>query len=605
MMGIGPRPPAGASSGGSSSSSSGGTTQRIIIVDALPDIADAVDNGIYLQTSDESLWHAIPGTDADETITNTEADLVDANFKGEFNTNGTPPTSADDYYWSSSSLALNMRVANAAGTAWDALTNRSPLTINDFLPADHIWVGGNGGSGGQEVFAGSEAAQTWAEDNGLDLTKSLVYLNTDDDLISVVTRVVVTNTAGEDGEYMQIDDFEPLDISDLDELDAQPKLDDVLAVHITADDEQKKVTRRNLGTITLPGSNGVLPHPIYLGEVGREGNQIYIAENVLLVAHGAEGGWEPYGPALYLEEHPQPGETTVNYEHSGSFNNNEYYFNTAYRSFRVYLNTGGLTPGFYNLGTPLGWAGNHIDELSATAAIAGMTTAEVTAQPPIAEWGNDVYIVDPDEFVPADTAGHIELQWRVFHPIETHNPVSYYWGRGQTERLPYTLTDYGRSGTNTVRPRFKSDMPDESFHGGDERALLEWIDSDDVPSDADLYDGEVAADLELTRHFFSLPAGLWHLELEVYSGIAGDTVTGSSIRRVESGADDIQIYQSIGFANSFQQATGVATGPKSAFIIDTRELVTDGTEIFYFILENVDDITQANNTMFLRLENQA
>ena len=89
--------------------------------------------------------------------------------------------------------------------------------------------------------------------------------------------------------------------------------------------------------VTIPGADGQLPPPTSQYQLGREGNQLMIANYDLVVGHGATVDWDHYGPSHYLGEHPRSGETVHQYEAGTNFVNNDYYWNTVYERFRVYI----------------------------------------------------------------------------------------------------------------------------------------------------------------------------------------------------------------------------------------------------------------------------
>ena len=151
----------------------------------------------------------------------------------------------------------------------------------------------------------------------------------------------------------------------------------------------------------------------------------------MIDGHNATVGWDHYGPSHYLGEHPGSGETVVAYEAGNNFVENDYYWNTVYNQFRVYLTTG--ITGWFNYGSPLGWIGRKHDKAHATASIANMTAAAITLHPPIAEWHNEIWIVDPATYVPT-TDEYSVLHWFPAFQQREHR-VSYWYGFGAT----YTL----------------------------------------------------------------------------------------------------------------------------------------------------------------------
>ena len=207
-----------------------------------------------------------------------------------------------------------------------------------------------------------------------------------------------------------------------------------------------------------------------------------IANYDLVVGHGATVDWDHYGPSHYLGEHPRSGETVHQYEAGTNFVNNDYYWNTVYERFRVYI-TVNIT-GWFNYGSPLGWIGQFPGENQATAAIAERTAASITAQPPIAEWHNEVWTVDPATFVEA-TDDYIELHWFPAFQQREHR-VSYWYGYGATIRWPagFPYSGASRDGLTTKgwNIRWTGGDPEENYYGGLGNI---FVAAADVSADAD------------------------------------------------------------------------------------------------------------------------
>ena len=285
--------------------------------------------------------------------------------------------------------------------------------------------------------------------------------------------------------------------------------------------------------ITLPGADGQLPAPTSQYQIGREGNQLYIADFDLVTGHGATVDWDHYGPSHYLGEHPRAGETVVAYEAGSNFVENDYYWNTVYHTFRVYLTTG--ITGWFNYGSPLGWIGRFPGENQATASIAEHTAASITARPPIAEWHGEIWTVDPATFV-APTADYIELHWFPAFQQREHR-VSYWYGFGATTRwpgtFPYSVAVQATGDTGWLM-RFAGGDADEDYYGGIGNI---FVAAADVSSDIDGGHGPDPATTEGIA--FKLPVGTYEISCKGAYNTAGSGGTVIQLCVIKSGEDDI------------------------------------------------------------------
>ena len=194
----------------------GGTGSGFIEVVALPgaNSVDVVQGGIYLRTSDESIWRHIPGQDAMTSpvvVSSYAAADFDGfpRYRGEFNT-GFPIAGASnvlDYFFRSHPLSSQFLFAATTidpGSGdelitggWEVLVNimSRGRDLSSYIPVDHVWIGGDGG-GVDLQFADATAANAYVVANGFDLTKTLMYYDTTDTrintLVYITTGGVVT-----------------------------------------------------------------------------------------------------------------------------------------------------------------------------------------------------------------------------------------------------------------------------------------------------------------------------------------------------------------------------------------------------------------------------
>ena len=161
---------------------------------------------------------------------------------------------------------------------------------------------------------------------------------------------------------------------------------------------------------------------------------------------------------------------------------------------------------------------------------------------------------------------------------------SYYWGAGQTERLPVELINVASYAVNAghIKP-FNSDTADESFNGG---VAATWVDISTV-TDADPTTSE-------DRTGFSLPAGLYNIDFWFY-GNDGTRASSVRLNKVTSGTDDVVVLSNIGRVDA-------AIGDSSKeFILSYKDFTVLATDTFYISFIRG---TEANNRLagFLRIE---
>ena len=174
--------------------------------------------------------------------------------------------------------------------------------------------------------------------------------------------------------------------------------------------------------------------------------------------------------------------------------------------------------------------------------------------------------------------------------IWTQPAAGYFWGNGQTSRLPDPLAS-----THTYTPNdlilrwvFASDSPDEVFFGTSTDFGVDMRTTAQVSANADLYDTE--ASVTVARHFFRLEAGTWRLRFHAETTGSELDVTSVALRQVQSGADDLVIHRTSGrsddpAANAFGTSTQ-ADVPGATYEFDVEYITTVGTEDFYITIQN-------------------
>ena len=173
--------------------------------------------------------------------------------------------------------------------------------------------------------------------------------------------------------------------------------------------------------------------------------------------------------------------------------------------------------------------------------------------------------------------------------IWTQPAAGYFWGDGQTSRLPAPIASEHTYTPNSLilRWEFESDAPDEVFFGSSTGFGVDMRTAAQSPSDADLYDTE--ASVSIARHFFRLEAGTWRLRFYAETNNSGAVSTSVALRQVESGADDLVIHRTTGRTeNPNSDAFGgeEVDIPGASYEFDVEYLTTTGSEDFYITIQN-------------------
>ena len=164
------------------------------------------------------------------------------------------------------------------------------------------------------------------------------------------------------------------------------------------------------------------------------------------------------------------------------------------------------------------------------------------------------------------------------------NPVSYYYGKGQTKRVG---ENYTPAGQGSSRPAEFKAIADETYDGG-KNDLLTIKDASAV-SDIDLTNGP-------NKSVVTFPAGRYHLLFQGYSNLASaQTNFRIQLKQVQTATDDVVIIQTKGWTNAPSPA-------RTTYELTWLDLVVDGTEEFYFLFPSAG---QRPRSHFLRVEKVA
>jgi len=160
------------------------------------------------------------------------------------------------------------------------------------------------------------------------------------------------------------------------------------------------------------------------------------------------------------------------------------------------------------------------------------------------------------------------------------NPVSYYYGKSQTERVGQNYTPAG-SGANRLA-EFKA-TADEVYNGGKSDLLT-------------ILNGSGVANIDITNapnnSVLQFPEGRYDILFEGYSGSTMQTGFRVELRKVQANTDDIEMTHTTGW-------TVAASPANTTYHLEYPDLVVDGTEHFYFLFPIHGDRARSH---FLRVE---
>ena len=163
------------------------------------------------------------------------------------------------------------------------------------------------------------------------------------------------------------------------------------------------------------------------------------------------------------------------------------------------------------------------------------------------------------------------------------NPVSYYYGKGQTKRVGENYTPAGQG--NSRPAEFKS-TADEVYNGGKNNLLT--IKDPSAVSDADVTSGTLQCIVQF-------PAGRYHLTFQGYSEDAFATTFRVEFRQVQSGTDDLVVTETPGYS-------GAPAPARTEYLLSWPDFIVDGTEKFYFLFPVGGNDKRSH---FLRIEKVA
>ena len=149
------------------------------------------------------------------------------------------------------------------------------------------------------------------------------------------------------------------------------------------------------------------------------------------------------------------------------------------------------------------------------------------------------------------------------------NPVSYYYGKGQTKRVGENYTPAGSG--NSRLAEFKT-TADEVYDGGKNDLLT--IENASAVSDIDLTNAP-------NNSVIQFPAGRHHLIFQGYSEDAFATAFRVELRQVQTGTDDIVIVETPGYS-------GAPVPARTEYLLSWPDFIVDGTEKFYFPISGND-----------------
>lgn len=162
-----------------------------------------------------------------------------------------------------------------------------------------------------------------------------------------------------------------------------------------------------------------------------------------------------------------------------------------------------------------------------------------------------------------------------------NNPVVYYYGKDQTQRVGENYTPGGMG--NSIPAEFKT-TADLTYNGGKSDLLTITNASDE--SNIDIENGP-------DNCILGFPAGRHHLLFQGYSEAISRSAFRVELRQVLEETDDNLITHTTGF-------TAAVSPARSTYqLIWLDFIVVDGTEKFYFLFP---DAGGSNRSHFLRIE---
>ena len=163
------------------------------------------------------------------------------------------------------------------------------------------------------------------------------------------------------------------------------------------------------------------------------------------------------------------------------------------------------------------------------------------------------------------------------------NPVSYYYGKSQTQRVGQNYTP---AGSGSSRPAEFKTTADEVYDGG-KNDLLTILNGSDV--------SDIDGNTPVNNSVIQFPAGRYDLIFQGYSEEQFATAFRVELRQVQSGTDDLVVTDVAGYS-------GASNPARSEYLLNWPDFVTDGTEQFYFLFPVGGNDKRSH---FLRIEKVA
>lgn len=163
------------------------------------------------------------------------------------------------------------------------------------------------------------------------------------------------------------------------------------------------------------------------------------------------------------------------------------------------------------------------------------------------------------------------------------NPIVYYYGKNQTQRVGQNYTPSGEG--NNRAAEFKK-TADETYFGG--KADLLRITNTSDEANIDLTNGPDNAVLQL-------PPGRYHLLFQGYTEAQYQSAFRIELRGIQEGTDDLIITHTPGYSTGSNPA-------RTTYQLIWFDLIVKGTEKFYFPFPKAGGSQRSH---FLRIETVA
>lgn len=163
------------------------------------------------------------------------------------------------------------------------------------------------------------------------------------------------------------------------------------------------------------------------------------------------------------------------------------------------------------------------------------------------------------------------------------NPVSYYYGKGQTKRVG---ENYTPAGQGSSRPAEFKTTADEVYNGGKNDLLT--ITNASAESDIDLSNAP-------DNSVIQFPAGQYDLLFQGYTEETFASAFRIVLFQIQAGTDDAVVIEAPGYS-------GAPAPARTTYQFNWPDFTVDGTEKFYFLFP----ISGADKrSHFLRVEKVA